>query len=115
MTESVAASLFNTIYGNNGLNITGLYKDSFLKKDLHYDSICWLNPHICDSVVLNGETPLNFYVMLSKVSDIKFTEDHISINGTIRFVFENMTDLIGDYELEDFHMKLNVFSRPEYA
>jgi len=113
MTESVATSLFNTVIANNGLNITGLYSDSFLKKHLHYDSVCWLNPVICQA--RDDNTPLNLYLYLSKVSKIKFDEGTILLEGSVRFVFEDYENLLGDYELEGVSMNMTVWSRPEYA
>jgi len=113
VTESVATSLLNTIIANQGLNITGLYADGPLKKQLHYDSVCWLNPTICHAG--SDDTPLNLYLYISKVSNVKFDYDSVAIEGSIRFVFEDQENLLGDYELEGFSMNMTVWSRPEYA
>lgn len=111
--ESFIASLFNSMAGKNGLNITEFMLD-IADHQLTLESFCRINEVLCQSGP--NDEPVNLSIFLNKVSSVAFSEDRIDIsNATVTWKFSNGNKLLTDYTLTDIAIGLNIQSRPEYA
>lgn len=116
LTEEVAVSFFNAATAHNGLDVTEMYLESFKQHVVTYNDICDINKHICETAE-DRSAPIGFKVFVDEANSVKFSEDTIKANATLRFTFHDLTTetFLADYTLENVNIDMNIYSRKEYA